>query len=160
MKILLIDESNLRLNHLREALQELPAIGFMEVPVAVYMMPPSGLDAVFMTLPAAEKWGPDFRSRKAQILRTSQGDQENGFPPLVVTGVNLTPNDPRDPFSQVRILLESALAEVREYNKRVDGRIENLGFWVVDLTRGITTDQLIELMREPLLSRSVEDVHV
>lgn len=57
MKILLIDESNLRLNHLREALQELPAIGFMEVPVAVYMMPPSGLDAVFMTLPAAEKWG-------------------------------------------------------------------------------------------------------
>ena len=115
------------------------------------MLPPPGLDAVFMTLPAAERWRPDFKSRKAQVLTTSRDDQENGFPPFVVTGVNLTAEDPKDPVSQARIVLEAALDEVTDYNNRNDGRIASLGFWVTTFTRdGVTTSQLSELLHEIL----------
>jgi hypothetical protein len=80
LKVLLIgkrDESG----DLRALLRDLPAVGFVEVGQALYMNPPSGLDAVLLTLPAAERWSPDFKSRKAQVLKTSDKDREQGFPP-------------------------------------------------------------------------------
>jgi hypothetical protein len=60
------------------------------------------------------------------------------------------PDDPQDLFSQVRIVLETALAEVRDYNNRNNRRIKNLGFWVMTLADGIPLDQVIELLRELL----------
>jgi hypothetical protein len=106
---------------------------------------------IFMTLPAAERWKPHFRSREAQIIATSLEDKQKGFPPLIVTGVNLTPEDPKAPVSQVRIVLKSVLSAVRGYNDRNSGVVEVLGFWLMDLTRGITTNQLSDFLHEQLL---------
>ena len=150
MKILLIDENEERLAHLRQALKDLPDIEMVRVREAVYLRPPPGLDMLFMTLPAAERWKPDFRLRKAQVLKTSRQDQEGGFPPVIITGVNLTPEDPQDPASQVRIVLKSALLAAKIYNENNGAQVGNLGFWVMDLTRGITTQQLSRLLHEVL----------
>jgi hypothetical protein len=152
MKIRLIDANRERLAELREALKDLPAIELVEVREAIYLRPPPGLDMIFMTLPAAEGWGPNFRLREAQILTTSRQDQERGFPPFIITGVNLTAADPKDPVSQVRIVLESTLVAARIYNDQNGGRIKDLGFWVMDLTRGVTTTQLSELLHQILLT--------
>jgi hypothetical protein len=157
MKILLIEDSNARLQELKDLLSDLPLIGFLKVDAAVYSEPPQGLDAVFMTLPAAERWSPDFKSRTAQILSTTQGDQEQGFPPFVVTGVNLTADDPTDAISQTRIILETALSKVRDYNAQNDHRIRTLGFWVTTLTNGVTTRQMSQLLHEVLLKVPDED---
>jgi len=54
---------------------------------------------IFLTFPAAEKWNPNFRSREAQVLSTSADEQKKGFRPLIVTGANLQPEDPKDPLS-------------------------------------------------------------
>ena len=35
-----------------------------------------------------------------QILTTSDKDHAEGFPPFIVTGVNLQPEDPKDALSQ------------------------------------------------------------
>ena len=114
-------------------MRDLPVIEIVQVMQALYMNPPRGLDAIFMTLPAAERWSPDFRSRHPQII---------------VTGVNLGPEDPKDPVSQVRIVLESVLKAVKSYNDQGSSGIKNLGFWTMDLTRGITTEQLSELLHD------------
>lgn len=150
MKISLIDAATERLSELRQALKDLPAIQFIEVQKAFYMCPPRGLDMIFMTLPAAERWGPDFKSREAQILTTSSEDQDKGFPPFIVTGVNLTAEDPKDPLSQVKIVLEAALAAVKIHNDKNTRKINDLGFWAMDLTRGVTTNQLSALLHRTL----------
>src|ERR1700723_536774 len=121
MKISLIDANEERLEELKRALVDLPNVEMVAVPQAVYTRPPRGLSMIFMTLPAAERWKPHFKSREAQILTTSGEDQENGFPPLIVTGVNLRSDDPTDPVSQVRIVLESALLAAKGHNDRNPG---------------------------------------
>jgi hypothetical protein len=150
MRIRLIDSNKERLAELGRAVADLPAIELQWVQQAVYIRPPSGLDMIFMTLPTAERWNPDFKSREAQIIATSIDDQQKGLPPLIVTGVNLTVQDPKDPVSQVRIVLESVLSAVRRYKDRNSGVVEVLGFWVMDLTRGVTTDQLSDLLHKEL----------
>lgn len=150
MKVILIDEIGETLTDLRKGLRDIPTIEFAEVEQAVYMAPPPGLDAVFMTLPAAERWGPNFKSRKGQVLSTSLRDRERGFPPFIVTGVNLTPADPTDPLSQVRIILEEAFAAVTEHNHHKEDRITSLGFWVKTLTNGVTSGNLVELLHKTL----------
>lgn len=150
MKILLIEDKEERYLVLKEYLKDLPGIGILHVARALYIEPPTGLDAIFMTLPAAEKWGPDFKSREAQIVETMDSDRERGFPWWVVTGVNLSPEDPKDPVSQMRIMIRSALTQVAEYNLRNNGKIQRLGFWVMDLTRSVTMGQLSDVLHELL----------
>jgi hypothetical protein len=147
MIIVLIDSDRSRLAHLRQELSDLSIIETKEVERAAYTLPPRGLDAVFLTLPAAERWSPDFKSRSMQIVKTSDKDQAVGYPPLVVTGVNLTEEDPKDPLSQVRLIIELTLAKVRDYNERERGKVNRIGFWMLDLARGITTTELIGLLR-------------
>jgi hypothetical protein len=134
---------------LQEELRDLPIVEVIEVEKAVYMHPPRGLDMIFMTLPAAERWRPDFRSREAQILKTSLEDQKKGFPPLIVTGINLTDAASIDSVSQVRIVLETVIAAVIGYDKDCKA-IDCLGFWVMDLTRGVTMKQLSVLLHRIL----------
>ena len=152
MKILLIDEDNQRLRELEMALVSQRLISTLRVQNAVYTEPPAGIDAIFMTLPAAERWSPDFKSRKAQVLSTSRADRDCGFPPFVITGVNLLPDDPQDAISQTRIILEEALAAVREHNRKTETKIRSLGFWVMILTNDVTTTELSKLLKEVVLT--------
>ena len=118
MKILLIDANEERLRAIKESLRDLPQVGYVKVDKAVYVSPPLGLDMIFMTLPAAEEWNPDVTSRAAQILETSSRNREKGFPPFIVTGVNLATEDPKDSLSQVRIVLESVLEATSVVRRR------------------------------------------
>lgn len=68
---------------------------------------------------------------------------------MIVTGVNLTDADPKDSVSQVRIMLESVIAAAKKHDKE-ESAIAYLGFWVMDLTRGVTTTQLSELLHQVL----------
>ena len=146
MKIWLIDSNIERLAELEQLLHDCPFYRCVQVPQAIYNKPPAGLDMIFLTLPAAEKWNPNFRSREAQILSTSADEQKKGFPPVIVTGVNLQPNDPKDPLSQVRIVLETAIGAARAYNLENGYRIQNFGFWLMDLTRGVKVGELAQLL--------------
>ncbi len=80
-----------------------------------------------------------------QILATSPEERASGFPTYIITGVNLTAADPQDSVSQVRIVLEETLAAVRNFNDKSEYKIDTVGFWVMDLTRGVTLEQLSEL---------------
>jgi hypothetical protein len=147
VKIFLIDDNRQRLQELETLLHDRPAVATLWVEKAIYMRPPAGLDAVFLSLPAAEKWGPDFRSRQMQILTTREKDRLEGFPPFIITGVNLGPDDPKDPASQVRIVLTESASAVKEFNTKIRDGIKNVGFFVSTL-RGATIAQLNEILHE------------
>jgi hypothetical protein len=156
MKICLIDADTDRLAELAVQLRHLgDCVEQIQVPVAIYTRPPTGLDAIFMTLPAAERWKPDFKSRRMQILRTATEDQAKGFPRFVVTGVDLRPEDPQDPVSQVGIVLKEAITAANEFSKSSAGTIETLGFWVMDLTRGVSVQQVAHLIQSAISSEQL-----
>jgi hypothetical protein len=155
MKVLLIDSNLDRAAEMRQALKNLSVVEMLSVDQAKYSLPPSGLDAVFLTLPAAERWNPNFKSREMQILRTSEQDRAIGFPPIIITGVNLTQDDPTDPLSQVRLILELTWQKVQDHNARNNEQVQRLGFWMMDLTREIALSQLVQLLFQIFSNASI-----
>jgi hypothetical protein len=137
------------------ALEDLEArispIGIMvrKVERTSYFHPPEGIDALFLVLPAAEKWGAEPLIGEAQVLKTSLDDQRDGMPPYVVTGVVLRPEDPRGPLLETKILVATALDAVRQFNLAHEGEgIHKLGFWAVNLLNGVTPQQLATVFAE------------
>ena len=92
-------------------------------------------------------------SRQMQILRTTAEDQANGFTRFIITGVNLGPADPKDPVSQVGIVLMEAIRAAGDFSKRNGEPIEKLGFWVTNLTRGVSVQQAAHLIRSAISER-------
>jgi len=101
-------------------------------------------------LPAAERWGSRPIQGRAQILETFPEDQRDGMPPYVVTGVVLRDEDPRGALAETEILIRSAIEAVRGFNKQCEKQIKRLGFWGVDLLKGVTPDQLMQLLSRAL----------
>src|SRR5262249_8650498 len=98
-----------------------PNITVQKVDRVLYTHPPTGMDALFLVLPAAEKWGAKPLPGKAQVLKTDSEDQRNGMPRYVVTGVLLRPSDPRGAIPETKLLIMSALEAVREFNRAGGG---------------------------------------
>lgn len=152
IELVLLEADEEVIEELADACKELREVKIQKVDRVHYTHPPSGLDAVFLVLPAAEKWGARPIPGKAQVLETSNEDRGAGMPAHIVTGVVLLPDDPRGPIPETKILVSAALRAVHEYNQENrGGAIRKLGFWAVNLLRGVTPRQLSTILRELLL---------
>jgi hypothetical protein len=96
------------------------------------------LDAIFLTLPAAEQWGARPLVHKAQILRTqpTQETSPAGMPPYVIAGVAMAPDDPHDPVFELQLIVTSALEAVQAFNATHPEAIKVIGFWAENLLLG------------------------
>ena len=89
------------------------------------------LDAIFLPLPAAERWGARPLFHKAQIL-SAQGAEATpsvDMPPYVVTGVAMAPDDPHEPAFELALIVTSVLEAVQAFNAQHPGAIRVIGFW-------------------------------
>jgi hypothetical protein len=151
LEIVILDANQKTLDELVTRCKPLGAITVQKVDRVLYTRPPKGMDALFLVLPAAEKWGAEPLPGKAQVLKTSPEDQRDGMPPYVVTGVVLGPGDPRGPLPETKMLISTALDAVRQFNLADGGeRIGRLGFWAVNLLNGVTPEQLSTILAEVL----------
>ena len=93
------------------------------------------LDAMFLTLPGAERWGARPLVHKAQILRTqpAQDTAPAGMPPYVIAGVAMAPDDPHDPAFELQLILTSTLEAVQAFNAKHSEAIKVIGFWAGNL---------------------------
>jgi hypothetical protein len=98
----LIDSQQSTLDDLSKAFLGVKDVEFVKVDNVRYTSRPSGLDATFLLLPAAERWGSRPISGKAQLLRTTSEDRENGMPRFVVTGIVLGRHQRSDPRNKTR----------------------------------------------------------
>jgi hypothetical protein len=114
----------------------------------LYLQPPSGLDVLYLPLAAAERWGSKPLIHQAQILPTSNQDQEHGLPPLIVTGTCLAPDDERGPIPETTLLISTVFDAIRRFNRTNAGQIRVVGFWAYNLLKGITPTQLTRILEE------------
>jgi hypothetical protein len=108
------------------------------------------LDAIFLTLPAAEQWGAYPLLHKAQILRAqlAQNTSPAGMPPYVIAGVAIAPDDPHDPVFELQLIMTSALEAVQAFNAQHPEAIEVIGFWAGHLLLGqLAPEQVGKIIR-------------
>lgn len=148
--IIVIDSDQGTLTSLADAFRTLEDVEIATVNRVLYTRPPPGLDAIFLVLPAAERWGAKPIPGQAQVLKTTSEDQRSGMPSFVVTGVVLRRDDPRGPLPETKLLVHSALDAVRSFNAESSKKIHRLGFWAVNLLNGVSPQQLAQVFSEVL----------
>jgi hypothetical protein len=91
----------------------------------------AALDAMFLPLPAAERWGARPLLHKAQILHTqpAAGTPPVGMPPYVITGVAMAPDDPQDPRFELQLIMTAVLDAVESFNAAHPEAIRVIGLW-------------------------------
>ena len=148
--IVLIDSQQPGLpDDLSKAFRGITGVDLVKMPHVRYLSPPSGLDALFLLLPFAERWGALPIAGRAQVLRTTAEDQAEGMPPYIVTGIVLRPDDPRGPIPETKLVIQTAIEAVRDFNaSSTSAKITRLGFWAIDLLKGISPAQLAEIFRD------------
>jgi len=74
------------------------------------------LDAMWLTPMQAERYGamPPFPLHAAQILVTPEVELRKGFARLVITGVAISRDDPRDPQWQLRLVVRALAKAIKE----------------------------------------------
>jgi hypothetical protein len=100
--------------------------------IALFMRPDELLkyevDAVFLTLVAAERWGSQPLPYQSQVLKTQA--QDRNMPPYVVTGIAMEADDLRigNPEAELELVLKAVLEAVESFNKGSDKPIRVIGF--------------------------------
>jgi hypothetical protein len=150
LQIILIETNEITLRALERAFQDRPDVKCCKVDSVHYFAPPTGLDAIFLTLIAAERWGSRPLIGKAQVLRTSLADQSHGMPPYVVTGVAMSPHDARGPIPETTLLLKTAFEAIAAFNESSQSKIRVVGFWTVNLLNGLDAEQLAAIFHNVL----------
>jgi hypothetical protein len=112
-----------RLQRAFDGCQELKAI--CASPAKLRQM--DDLDAIFLTLPLAERWGSKPMLFKAQILKTKGADE--GMPPYVIAGGAFHPDQIRDVRYELRQVIASTLDAVESFNRENTEKILTVGFW-------------------------------
>jgi hypothetical protein len=89
------------------------------------------LDALYVSLMAAERLGifpQTIPVRKAEILQTRDDYRSKGWPPYIITGVAMSKDDPRDPQSELRLIIRVVTETVILFNLEHDNAIKRVGF--------------------------------
>lgn len=93
-----------------------------------------GLDAIFLTVMAAERLGAKPIPHQAQVLATGPDDRERGYPPFVVAGVALhRGEDARDVRLGLAAIVTAVVEAVARHNSRGASPIRTVGLgpeWV------------------------------
>jgi hypothetical protein len=107
-----------------------------------------GLDALFLTLPYAERWGAKPILYRAQVLKT-EGEDE-GMPPYVIAGGAFHPDqirDARDARYELRQVIASALDSVETFNRENSEKILTVGFQT-DIYDQLSPEEAGQIVRE------------
>jgi len=85
------------------------------------------LDALYLSLPYAERWGAKPILYKAQVLKTR--GKEEGMPPFVIAGGAFHPDQMRDEKYELRQVITSVFDAVETFNRESPEKILTVGFW-------------------------------
>lgn len=91
------------------------------------------LDALYLSLVAAERWSPRLVFYESQVLKTRPEDK--GWPPQIVTGIAMKQDDPRagNPTSELKLVMKAVLDAIESYNQATQFSIKTVGFWTENL---------------------------
>jgi len=132
VQLLFSDASEQRREELRHAFGSTPGLSILSIsPDELTCLP--DLDALFLPIIAAERWGSRPLLYQSQILQTHR---QQGMPPFIVTGIALNPDDLRinDLPAQLSLVLTAVLDVVQAYNEEHNDPIRTIGIWTHNLS--------------------------
>ncbi|MGH7746336.1 MAG: hypothetical protein ACREQ5_16500 [Candidatus Dormibacteria bacterium] len=106
------------------------------------------IDAIFLTIMAAERWGARPIVHEAQVFETTSADRDMGWPSFVIAGVAGKPDDPRDPQFELRMIILAVLRAVEKFNKTAGRPIRSIAFgpeWIG--IKKLTPQQAADVIR-------------
>jgi hypothetical protein len=153
-KLVIVDNSDNNVSLIREGLEGLDDISVIKLqPDQIPCLP--NIDALYLPLTMAEAWGARPNFYKAQVIKTERKNlevlQPSPFPPYLVTGVAIKPDDPNrsDPIFQLRLIVSAALEAVEKFNAKNQGVIRTMAFWSENLLlKQIEPKQLGGIIRD------------
>jgi len=87
------------------------------------------LDAFYLSIMAAERWGARPIVHEVQVLRTTPKDQSEGWPAFVIAGLALREGeDPFDARFGLSLLIRAVLKAVKNFNVEGGDTISGVGF--------------------------------
>lgn len=86
------------------------------------------LDAMYLSVVAAERWGARPIVHEAQVLNTRHEDRENNWPAYILAGVAMRPGDSRDAKDELRMIIDAVTRAVLNFNATHDCPIKSVGF--------------------------------
>jgi|SRR5689334_5877700 len=131
VQLLFSDTNEQRREELRRAFGSTSGLSILSIrPNELTSLP--DLDALFLTIVAAERWGARPLLYQSQILPTHR---QEGMPPFIITGIALNPDDPRinDLAAQLSLVLTAVLDALQAYNKEHNDPIRTIGIWTNNL---------------------------
>ena len=108
----------------------------------------AGLDALFLTLPAAEAWGSrPGTPHTCEVLKTPEIELKKGFPPYVITGVILREEDSKAGQFVLPLVVRSMISAVLDFNVRGNEAISVVGFTGIErFAAGLSYSEMGELI--------------
>lgn len=105
------------------------------------------LDAVYLTVTMAERWGAIPQAGKAQVLTTSDQEQLSGLPRFIVAGGAFRAQA-HPKVSQVPAVIKAVLEAVMNHDsQRSSEPIRRIGFWEPTLGAGsLTVDEICRVL--------------
>jgi len=96
----------------------------------------SGVDAIYVSIPMAEKWGARPVLYEVQVLPTSDNERAQGFPAYVIAGLATDGEDRRAPADLLSLVLKTTLDAVEHFNSLHRSGIRVIGFMPQHLLSG------------------------
>jgi hypothetical protein len=146
----IFDSSENTLKALSDTFEDCACVELVKTEKVLYLKPPPGLDALYLTLPATERWPVKPLVHKSQVVKTSESEQQQGLPPYIVTGTLLAEGDPRGPIPETSLLVAAVFQAIREFNAQNGNRIRVVGFWAVDILRMVNPSELRKILKEAI----------
>lgn len=86
------------------------------------------VDAILLTIMAAERWGARPITHEAQVFATTTQDQDAGWPAFVIAGVAARESDPRNPEFELHLIITAVLEAVRSFNAMAEKPLRSVAF--------------------------------
>ena len=162
-KLVIADNSDDNVSLIREGLEGLDDVSVVKLqPDQIPGIP--NIDALFLPLAMAEAWGARPNFYKADVINTERKNlevsQPSPFPPYLVTGVAISPDDPNrnDPIFQLRLVVSAVLEAVETFNEVNQGAIRTIVFWSENLLlRQIEPKRIGQIIRDIYQDKKVLD---
>jgi hypothetical protein len=132
-QIIVADLDHDYISSLKNALGDFRGVKTMEI--GPQQLERGGIvDAVFLTLPQAEKWNARPILHQAQVLPTNPNESDDAnMTPYVIAGVATSETDPSDsPVFDLKLVVRCILLAARDHNRMcdsIDNEIRRVGVW-------------------------------
>ena len=128
MRLIFGDDSPERVSVLKKSFSGVPGLSAVLVQKTNVLLHTKDLDAIYLSVVGAERWGARPLFHEAEVLKTKDEDRKAGWPEYVVAGVAMRKEDPRDPKFELMLIVRCVIEAIQTFNSHESTKIRTIAF--------------------------------